>query len=137
MTSTTPKIQPTTGLGESQVREKATAYLRELIEKVNALFEGDLSENDKLVYVNEVIRGKLLENETLKQQATHNTKEQFASSPDLTNGVLDAIIDANDAHGLMSTQALNSEQVRESIKKILLQFGLYEALRQSAAQAPR
>jgi len=37
------------------------------------LSEGDLTDQDKLVYVNNVIMGKLLESETLKQQATNNT----------------------------------------------------------------
>ena len=42
------------------------------------LFEGDLTDEDKLVYVNNVIKGKLLASETLQQQAANNTKEQFA-----------------------------------------------------------
>jgi type I restriction enzyme, R subunit len=49
---------------------------------------------DKLVYVNNVIKGKLLESEVLVQQATNNTKEQFANSPNLANGIMNAIIDA-------------------------------------------
>jgi type I restriction enzyme R subunit len=47
---------------------------------------GELAEGDKLVYVNNVIKGKLLESEVLVQQATNNTKEQLANSPDLANG---------------------------------------------------
>jgi type I restriction enzyme R subunit len=43
------------------VQEKEKAYLREIIEKVNTLFEGELTDEDKLVYVNNVIKGKLLE----------------------------------------------------------------------------
>ena len=35
--------------------------LAEIIEKVNDLFEGELTDQDKLVYVNNVIKGKLLE----------------------------------------------------------------------------
>jgi type I restriction enzyme, R subunit len=70
----------------------------EIIEKVNDLFEGDLTDEDKLVYVNNVIKGKLLESETLQQQAANNTKEQFANSPDLSTELLNAIMDALDAH---------------------------------------
>ena len=40
--------------------------------------------------------------------------------PDLNKALLDAIIGALDAHQLMSTQALNSEEVREGILDILL-----------------
>ena len=65
------------------MQEKEKAWLNEIIEKVNDLFEGDLTDQDKLVYVNNVIKGKLLESETLRQQAANNTKEQFANSPDL------------------------------------------------------
>jgi type I restriction enzyme R subunit len=46
---------------------------------VNDLFEGDLTDDDQLVYVNNVIKGKLLESEVLAQQASNNTKEQFSN----------------------------------------------------------
>ena len=50
--------------------------------------------------------------------------------PDLNKALLDAIIGALDAHQLMSTQALNSEEVREGILDILLNHThLYEDLR--------
>ena len=87
--------------------------------------------------MNNVIKGKLLESETLRQQATNNTKEQFANSPDLKSELLNAIMGALDAHTSMSTQALNSETVQRGIKDILLNnAGLYETLRsESAAKA--
>ena len=44
--------------------------LRAIIEKLNTLFEGDLTDDDQLVYVNHVIMGKLLESARLVQQAT-------------------------------------------------------------------
>ena len=92
------------------------------------------TDQDKLVYVNNVIKGKLLESETLRQQATNNTKEQFANSPDLKTELMNAIMGALDAHNLMSTQALNSPTVRGGLKDILLNHaGLYETLRGQAA----
>ena len=46
---------------------------------------------------------------------------------------MNAIIEALDAHNAMSTQALNSEKVRQGIKNILLNnASLYEALREKA-----
>ncbi len=84
-------------------------------------------------YVNNVIKGKLLESETLKQQAANNTKEQFANSPDLKNELLNAIMGALDAHNAMSTQALNSAQVQNGMRDILLNHvRLYETLRAQA-----
>lgn len=65
---------------------------KEIIEKVNDMFDGELTENDKLVYVNDVLKGKSLESETLQQQARNNTKEQFANSRDLKTEILNAVM---------------------------------------------
>ncbi|XXF77276.1 type I restriction endonuclease [Myxococcaceae bacterium GXIMD 01537] len=125
-----PLIYPLTETGGGSVQEKERARLNEIIEKVNTLFEGELSDQDKLVYVNNVLMGKLLESTTLAQQAANNTKEQFANSPDLQSEIMNAIIGALDAHSLMSKQALNSETIRGGIKDILLNHALlWEALR--------
>nr|WP_277991424.1 type I restriction endonuclease [Corallococcus macrosporus] len=125
-----PTLFPATEAGGGSVQEKERARLQEIIEKVNTLFEGELSDQDKLVYVNSVLLGKLLESTTLAQQAANNTKEQFANSPDLREEIMSAIIDALDAHALMSKQALDSESVRNGIKDILLNHAmLWEALR--------
>jgi type I restriction enzyme R subunit len=124
-----PKLQPISEVGGGAVQEVQKALLNEIIKKVNDLFEGELSDQDKLVYVNNVIKGKLLESETLKQQAANNTKEQFANSPDLGKELMNAIIGALDAHTTMSTQALASEEVRERLKEVLLgPARLYESL---------
>ncbi|MCC7172809.1 MAG: type I restriction endonuclease subunit R [Planctomycetes bacterium] len=129
----TPKLDPISDAGGGLVREKQRAYMGELIEKLNELFGGQLTDEDRLVYVRDVIGTKLLESQTLQQQAANNTKEQFATSPDLNKELLNAIMGALDAHNAMSTQALNSETVRLGMKDILLNFtGLYELLRQRA-----
>lgn len=125
-----PKLNPLTESGGGSVQEKEKARLEEIITKVNDLFEGDLTEDDRLVYVNNVIKGKLLESMILVQQAANNTKEQFASSPDLSNELLNAIMDALAAHNTMSKQALESERVRGGLRDILLgPAQLYESLR--------
>lgn len=124
------KLPPMDAVGSGGVQEKQQAYLVEIIEKVNGLFEGDLSDDDQVVYVNGVLKGKLLENQTLVQQAASNSKEQFANSPDLKTALLHAIMDALEAHQVMSTQALGSEKVRDGLQDILLgPAQLYEALR--------
>jgi type I restriction enzyme R subunit len=126
-----PKLDPITEAGSGALREKEKAYLTEIIQKVNDLFQGDLTDQDKLVYVNHVIKGKLLESVTLRQQAANNTKEQFANSPDLKTELLNAIMGAFEAHTTMSKQALDSDKVRNGLKEILLgPAQLYEALKQ-------
>lgn len=129
----TYKLPPMDAVGTGSVQEKQQAYLNEIIQKVNGLFEGELSDDDQLIYVNGVLKGKLLENELLVQQAGSNSKEQFANSPDLKAAVLNAIMDALDAHTTMSTQALGSEKIRDGLTDTLLGPAmLYEALRARA-----
>ena len=125
-----PKLEPATEAGGGGLHEKQKALLAEIIQRVNDLFEGELTDGDQLVYVNDVIKGKLLESDTLRKQAASNSKEQFSNSPDLKTAILNAIMEALEAHTTMSTQALESEKVREGLKAILLgPAGLYEALR--------
>jgi type I restriction enzyme, R subunit len=127
------KIEPLTEVGGGMVREKQKAWLSEIIQKVNDLFDGELTDDDKLVYVNNVIVGKLLESKVLRQQASSNSKEQFANSPDLKTEIVNAIISALDAHNTMSSQALNSDSIREGLKDILLgPANLYEKLREAS-----
>lgn len=133
-----PTLKPITDTGSGQIQEPEKARLYEIIAKVNELFEGELTDDDKLVYVNNVLKGKLLESMILVQQAANNTKEQFANSPDLKNEILNAIMDAFAAHSTMSKQALDSERVRNGLRDILLgPAQLYEALRgRSEGQPP-
>jgi type I restriction enzyme, R subunit len=129
----TPKLEPLTEAGSGSVQEKEKARLAAIIEKVNELFEGELTDQDRLVYVDTVIKTKLLESKTLIEQAASNTKEQFATSPDIDNELLSAVMAALDAHNTMSSQALNSDKVRAGLKDILLNYaGLWEALRAKA-----
>ncbi|GAB3346288.1 type I restriction endonuclease subunit R [Marilutibacter aestuarii] len=130
-------LAPMDAVGSGHVQEKQQAYLAEIIEKVNGLFDGQLTDDDQLLYVNGVLKGKLLENDTLVQQASSNSKEQFANSPDLRDALLHAIMDALDAHTTMSSQALGSERVRDGLRDILLGPGqLYESLRSRGAATP-
>ena len=132
-----PKLMAIGESGSGAVQEREKALLREIIERVNDLFEGELSDDDKLVYVNNVLKGKLLESATLQQQAANNTKEQFANSPALGSELVSAIMGALDAHTSMSTQALNSAAVQRGLKEILLNHaGLWETLRMRAVLMP-
>jgi type I restriction enzyme, R subunit len=125
------KLQAIYDAGSGSVQEKERALLAEIIAKVNDLFQGDVSDDDQLIYVNNVLKGKLLQSPTLAQQAANNNKEQFSNSPDLARAIVDAVIDAMDAHQVMSQQALGSKKVQEGLRDVLLGPGqLYEALRQ-------
>jgi type I restriction enzyme R subunit len=130
-----PKLQPLTEAGAGSVQETEKARLEEIIAKVNDLFEGDLTDDDRLIYVNNVIKGKLLECQELITQASNNTKAQFANSPTLSKEIMNAVMDALEAHTTMSKQAIDSEKVREGLKDVLLgPAQLYEALKAKGDQ---
>ena len=123
------------GPGEGMVRDRHKETLEAILRAINEVFAGEIDPKDQLVYVNDVIKGKLLDCEILVQQAIANTKEQFAASPDLDRLLKDAILDALSSFTDMSKQALESAQVFEDLKSVLLgPASLYEALRGRAEQ---
>ena len=130
----TPKLEPITEAGSGRVQEKETAYLGEIIRKLNDLFGGETTDQDKLGWVNGTLLGKVAESARLREQAVNNTKEQFANSPDLKTELQNAIMASYDAHTSLSTQALNSPAILHGILDILLNHShLYETLRARAA----
>jgi type I restriction enzyme, R subunit len=76
--------------------------LSSFIWSVADLLRSDYKQSE---YGRVILPFKLLESETLRQQAANNTKEQFANSPDLNAKLLNAIMSALNAHTTMSTQA--------------------------------
>jgi type I restriction enzyme R subunit len=128
-----PKLQPLTAAGTGSVREKEKAFLDAIIEQLNILFGSETSDGDKLSYA-KTLAEKTLESAILQKQSVSNSKEQFASSPDLTNEILSAVMDSMDAQMSLSSKALGSADIREGLKQIMLnQLGLYEKLRERAA----
>ncbi|RWK63813.1 type I restriction endonuclease [Mesorhizobium sp.] len=127
-------LQPIYDAGSGSVQEKQKALLAEIVAKLNDLFQG-VDDGDQVRYVMGDIKDQMLKSETLEQQAVDNSKEQFANSPDILKCILNAIMDAGEAHSSLSKQALNSAKVREGLKDILLGPGqLWETLRQQREQ---
>ena len=119
--------------GSRAVQDKDKALLSEIIDKLNELFTGELTDDDKVIYVGKVIKGKMLESKILQRQAANNSKEQFKASPDLIKSSMDAIIESLDAHQVMSEQALDNPYVRTRMVDLLIdRFGLWEELRERA-----
>jgi type I restriction enzyme, R subunit len=134
-----PLIPPLSDAGSGTVQDKQKAMLAEIIAKVNDLFDGELTPGDKLIYVNNVIKGKFLESEELISEAMNNSKAQFKDSPSLNEKLNSVIIETFDAYQTMGKQALASEDLRKEILATLLGPGqLYEALRERGKleQAP-
>jgi len=57
----------------------------------------------------------MAESETLRTQASANGKEQFANSPDLVKGLVNANIDSLDAFTELSSKVLNSPETQKRL----------------------
>jgi len=124
-----PELAPIDGAGTGSVKDPKKTLLAELIAKLNEAFGSDLTDGDQLSFAT-TLGTKMRESDVLIKQAENNSKEQFANSPDLDNEMLNAIMEALDAHNELSRRALDSEEVRRQLKAILLgPAQLYEALR--------
>jgi type I restriction enzyme R subunit len=124
-------LKPPTEVGSGQVQDRQKQRLGEIIRALNDLFEGELTDGDRVAFA-ESLRSKMMESATLRAQAAANTREQFGNSPNLREELLNAIIATMEAHGSMSRQALNSEAIQAGLISMLLGPGaLWEALRTS------
>lgn len=104
--------------GQGVPTDPTTDTLAHIVEKMNELFAGDLTEEDKLNYAR-TIRDKVLENKTVVQQLRTNSKEQ-AMLGDFPNAMLDAIIGSMGAHENMAKQVLGEERVQQGFARLLL-----------------
>lgn len=112
-------------VGTGRPREPEFIALSELIAMLNDLFEGDLTDADRVAYVDHVV-GKLLENETLAAQAQHNTKEQFALGA-FDQVLEDAIIEGLDHYRSIASQVLGNDAVKARFS-VLVRDLVYDRL---------
>ncbi len=106
------------------MHEPKPTTLAALINELNKLFEGELSDADLLGYANH-IKGKMLENETLARQAAMNSKEQFALG-DCNDILMDNVIEGLDRYHEMAGQVMGDERIRKAFAGILLDFVYHE-----------
>lgn len=132
MGSAAEKLKPMTESGSAEVQDEEKALLSDILARINDLFT-DVTDNDQLSFAM-AIKGKLMENETLSQQAGSNQKEQFDNAPLLKAAIMDAVIDALDVHSAMSSQALESQTIQDGLKAAFMGPGrLHEALQELVA----
>ena len=112
-------LSPVTEAGSGQIQDPHKKLLGEIIEALNDLFEGELTDGDKVSFF-EGLKTKMMESDTLRAQAAANGEAQFANSPSLQDELLKALMDAMAAHQAMSTQALNSESAQARILSTML-----------------
>lgn len=120
-------LVPPGEVGSGESRDPQRAKLAEIIQRMNDLFEGELSDADMIGLVTH-ISARMIANPVLAQQAQHNTKEQFALG-DFPKVMLDEVIGGMDSYQAMITQVLSNERVRNGFTAVLLDV-VYAALKE-------
>lgn len=106
------------GIGSGTSRDPETIRLLELIEQLNLIFEGELSDSDLVNYAF-AVRDKLMENETLKAQARNNTKKQFDESDELNDAILDAVDGQAAVNADLARQVMGDTKKRDSFLRLI------------------
>ena len=112
-------LKPFTAAGSGMAQDPEFVRLREIIEKMNTLFEGDALTDADMVGFTDYVGGKFGESEKLREQAKANTLEQFLGSPDLATAFMDAVIDSDSNFRTMSEQVLGSKKIQKAILALL------------------
>lgn len=111
------KLAPASEAGTGSAVPDEQKRLAEIVEAMNDLFSGDLSEADLVGYVT-TIKGKLMENEELAQQAANNTEEQFLLG-DFKDVLTDIVIEGQEAHNSIAEQLLKDERIFVAMQRML------------------
>jgi type I restriction enzyme R subunit len=110
-------LKPASEAGTGTAPTDEEKKLAEIVEKMNDLFSGNLSEADMVGYVT-TIKGKLLESETLKEQAANNSEQQFAMG-DFKDILTDIVIEGQEAHNNIAAQLLKDERIFAAMQGML------------------
>jgi type I restriction enzyme R subunit len=110
-------LKPASEAGTGKAPTDEQKKLAEIVEKMNDLFSGNLSEADLVGYVT-TIQGKLMENETLKEQAANNSEQQFAMG-DFKEVLTDIVIEGQEAHNSIAAQLLKDERIFAAMQGML------------------
>jgi len=103
--------------GGAVARDPQKDLLSEIISSMNALFNGELTDEDMLNYA-KTIKDKVMENEKVVEQVNNNTKEQ-AMMGGFEVAINDAVIDSLDVHKNLATQILSEEKIRNGFANIV------------------
>jgi type I restriction enzyme R subunit len=90
-----------TAAGSAEQRDPTMVAFAQVLERLNDLFGDQLTESQRVSYVEGTARA-LLENEALVQQARVNSAAQFAESPDFEEAVQEAVADNQGAHKMLA-----------------------------------
>lgn len=113
--------------GAGMVREPKVDRLGEIIERINELFAGDITDEDTLHYARWIL-DKTISNSAIKEQIENNSRKQVMIG-DFPSAVTDAVAESLGAHESMATRILSDERTMKNFAELLLD--LFEAQREA------
>ncbi|CAA6822219.1 MAG: Type I restriction-modification system, restriction subunit R (EC [uncultured Sulfurovum sp.] len=106
--------------GSALAKDPQKELLSAILTHMNALFEGELTDEDMINYAN-TIKDKVLEDERVIEQVSNNTKEQ-AMMGGFAEAINSAVIDSLEVHQDLATQVLGKERIREGFADIVYEL---------------
>jgi type I restriction enzyme R subunit len=106
--------------GGAVARDPEKEMLSEIVGHMNALFEGELSDDDMLNYAR-TIKDKVMQNDTVLEQVNNNSKEQ-AMMGGFADAINDAVIDSLDVHQNLATQVLGEKRILNGLANIVYEL---------------
>jgi type I restriction enzyme R subunit len=119
-------LEPVTEAGKGVAVEDEQKKLGEIVQRMNDLFSGDLSEADLVGYVT-TINGKLMESQKLQEQAANNSEEQFALG-DFKDVLTDIVIEGQENHNRIADQLLKDERIFAAMQGMMASM-VYRAMK--------
>lgn len=124
-------LEAVSSQGTGEARSKEQILLSELIEQLNKIFEGELTDSDMVNYA-QAARDKVMEdNEVVLQARNNDTLDQFANGK-VKEVAPAAVIGMMEAHTEMSKQVLENKSTMAQFIKLITEM-VYEAVRGESA----
>jgi type I restriction enzyme R subunit len=124
-------LETPSGQGTGEARSKEQVLLSELVEQLNKIFEGELSDADMVHYA-EATRDKVMEdNEVILQAMNNDSLDQFANGK-VKDVVPDAIFQMMMANSSMTEQVMASKDTMARFVSLITEM-VYESVRNRSA----
>jgi len=122
------ELSPISG-GGAVARDPEKELLSQIVGHMNALFEGDLSDEDMINYAN-TIKDKVMENSKVMAQVNNNSKEQ-AMIGGFAEAINSAVIESLDVHQDLATQVLGEDRIKNGFADVVYEL-LVQGLKRNA-----
>jgi type I restriction enzyme, R subunit len=128
-------LEPASALGSGKARDMQEAFLSQIIQRLNELFETDnLTDADMLSYA-ETIRDKVAENAAVMHQLANNAPEQ-AFLGDFPTAMDDAVMASGQAHQNQMMQYLNNRDIAEGFQRLVFEMLLATQAKKRTSSVP-